>query len=119
MPTKAQDRKSRGPFAALLILLSLVLGPATAAVGAAGTSGPATRLAPARQSSAAALVPSATRNPLEDEAKGAGPSVLPGPPGAVTERLPARPSAETFASAPAGSPRAATAAYRARAPPAA
>lgn len=119
MPTKAQDRVLRGPFAALMILLSLVLGSATAATAAAGTSGPATRLAPSRQSSAAALVPSGTRNTLEEEAKGAGPSVLPGRPGVVTERLTARPSAETFSAAPAASPRAATAAYRARAPPAA
>lgn len=121
MPTTAQDRTGRGPFAALLILLSLVLGSATAAAASVETSGPATRLAPARQNGAAALLPSAARNPLEDEANGtgAGPSVLPYPPGIVTERLSARPGAESPSAVPAAVPRRAILPYRARAPPAA
>ena len=121
MPRTAQDRAGRGPFAALLILLSLVLGSATAAAASADTSGPATRLAPGRQNSAAALLASGTRNPLEDEAKGAGagPSILPCRPGIVTELLPARPRAGSPSAAPAALPRTANAPYRARAPPAA
>ena len=121
MPTRAQDRAGSGPFAALLILLSLVLGSANAAASSAGTNGPATRLAPAPHNSAAALLPSGTRNPLEDEADGArgGPSLLPSRPGIVTERLPARPRAEAPVRVPAAVPRPAIAAYRARAPPAA
>ena len=120
MPTPAQDRARRGPFAALLILLSLLLGSANAAAAGGDIRAPASRLGSSRQGSATALLPAGTRDPLDDEASGGapGPSLLPDRPRIVTERLAARPSAEApspsqnILAEPAGSP------YRARAPPA-
>ena len=118
MPKTAQDRVSRGPFAALLILLSLFLGSATAA--GADLRGPSTRLGSGRHNPAAALLPSATRSSLEDEdrASGTGPSLLPSIPGIVTEGLRAPPRAGFPPDARAAAPRPASASYRARAPPA-
>ena len=120
MPTPAQDRASKGPLAALLILLSLLLCSATAASGA-DLRGPAARLGPARGASSAALLPAGTRNPLDDEAPGPGfGSALPPPPapGVVTERLWTRPAAQLHGRSSAGTAQRAAAAYRARAPPA-
>jgi hypothetical protein len=113
----AQDRVGRGPFAALLILLSLVLGSVTAAAGA-DLRGPSTRLGSSRHSTATALIPSPARSPLDEEIPGPGPSLLPFVPGIVTESLPARPGAESRPAAGSAVPRSATASYRARAPPA-
>jgi hypothetical protein len=117
---RAQDRDRRGPFAALLILLSLVLGSASAAAAGSGTTGSATRLGSSRHIVAAALLPAGTRNPLEDEASsaGAGPSVLPSAPAIVTETLWATPWAEAPAAPAADVQRPTSASYRARAPPA-
>lgn len=119
--TTAQDRASKGPLAALLILLSLFLGSATAASGA-DLQGPATRLGSSRGGPSAALLPAGTRNPLDDEVPGpdAG-SALPPPtaPGIVTERLSSRPGAEFTSGKPAEAARQPAASYRARAPPAA
>jgi hypothetical protein len=119
VPTTAQDRVPRGPLAALLILLSLFLGSATAAAGA-DLRGPATRLGSSRPGSATALLPTAARNSLGDETSGAaaGPSVLPSAPGLVTERLWTRPRAEFPSGAWIAVPKPAGASYRARAPPA-
>ena len=119
MPTTAQDRVRRGPFAALLILLSLFLGSATAAAGT-DLRGPSTRLGSSRHSPAAALLPSPARSSLEDEASdsGSGPSLRPSAPGIVTEGLPARPRAGFRPAAQASIPQPASASYRARAPPA-
>jgi hypothetical protein len=115
-----QDRPVRGPVAALLILLSLVLGSGAAAA-TAELNGSATRLAPERHSSAAALLPAGARDDLEDEADrwGDGPSALPGRARIVTERLGARPRAGFPAAVGAAAPRPPSASYRARAPPAA
>lgn len=120
MPTTAQDRVRRGPLAALLILLGLFLTSGTAAATSFDLRAPASRLGSSRQGTAAALLPPGARNPLDDEtsAGGAGPPLLPSEPGIVTERLPARPRAETPSLAQAAGPRPAAAAYRARAPPA-
>lgn len=119
MPTRAQDRTGRGPFAALLILLSLFLGSATAAAGA-DLNGSAPRLGSSRQGPSAALLPAGARNPLDDEKRdsGAGPSIIPTIPGLVTERPWTRPGAEYPSGGQAAAPRPATASYRSRAPPA-
>lgn len=118
MPITAQDRVRRGPLAALLILLSLLLAPGTAAAGP-DLRTPA-RLGPSRHGPASAVVPSGIRSSLDDERQGAGvgASVPPTAPGIVTERLPARPLAEGRSAASDPVPQPAVAAYRARAPPA-
>jgi len=119
VPTPAQDRVRRGPFAALLILLSLVLGPAAAAAGG-DYRGPAPRLGSGRHTVATALVPSTARNPLDDEASGGGdPFVLPPRPSVVTEPLQPRPGAGFAPRAGSATPPSAVASYWARAPPAA
>lgn len=118
MPTPAQDRMRRGPLAALLILLSLVLGSASSAAGS-DLRGPAARPGSSRQASAA-LLPSATRNNLDDDASGEGAdsSLPPSAPGIVTQALWARPLPEAPSATSKAVPRPAHAAYRARAPPA-
>lgn len=119
MPKTAQDRVSRGPLAALLILLSLLLSSGSATAGIDIRS-PAARPGSSRHSPATAVLASGTRNALDDETPGAGagPSLLPSAPGIVTERLWERPRAEAASGAWAAVPRPASAAYRARAPPA-
>jgi hypothetical protein len=120
VPTTAQDRTTKGPLAALLILLSLFLGSATSAA-AADLGGPATRLGSSRGGPAAALLSAGTRNPLDDEARGPDSgSAIPPPtiPGIVTEPLWTRPGAR-FTAGQAAEPRLPpSASYRARAPPA-
>ena len=121
MPTPAQDRTTGGPLAALLILLSLLLGSAASA-SAADLQGPSTRLGSSRGGPSTALLPAGTRNPLDDEAP--GPDVgsgLPPPaaPGLVAEGLWSRPGAGFTARESAPPRRAPAASYRARAPPAA
>lgn len=117
MPNTAQDRVRKGPFAALLILLSLMLGSATAAAGA-DLRGPSTRLGSSRQGPVTALLPSPARSSPDDEAPSPGPSLLPSAPRIVTERLAERPSAEAPPPVLSGAARPAGASYRARAPPA-
>jgi len=116
----AQDRVSRGPLAALLILLSLFLASGTAAAGNSQDFRAPARLGPSRHAAASAIVPSGTRNPLDDEPYGAGTdsAVPPSVPGAVTRRLWTRPSTEGPSAASAAIPRPPSASYRARAPPA-
>lgn len=120
MPTAAQDRVRKVPLAALLILLSLVLGSANAAAAGSDLREAASRLGSTRQGAAAALLPPTTRNLLDDDeaGAGAGPWVLPSTPGIVSERLPARPAAEAVPQSRSEIPAPARAAYRARAPPA-
>ncbi|MGA9582968.1 MAG: hypothetical protein WBR13_13470, partial [Allosphingosinicella sp.] len=67
MPTTGQDRAGGGPFAALLILLSLFLGSTTAAAAGADPRGPSTRLGSGRHNVAAALLPTGARHAVEDE----------------------------------------------------
>lgn len=117
MPMPAQDRMSRGPFAALLILLSLLLGSASAAAGS-DLRAPGARAGSSRNGAATALLPSGPRNSLDDEASGEGASLPPSGPGIVTEILWARPLAEAPSAARSAIPRPAGAPYRARAPPA-
>jgi hypothetical protein len=120
VPTPAQDRVRRGPLAALLILLGLVLASGTAAAAGFDLS-TASRLGPSRPGQATALLPPATRNPLDEEESdpATGPSPLPSAPGVVTERLGARPRPETPSPVQAAVPHPPGASYRARAPPAA
>ena len=116
----AQVRVRRVPVRALLILLGLFLSSGAAASAASELREPLARLGPSRQAAATALVPSGSRNSLDDEALGAGgnSSLLPSGPGLVTHVLWARPLAQ----APVGRfvrlQQPAKAAYRARAPPA-
>lgn len=120
MPTTAQDRVRRGPFGALLILLSLLLSSGTAAAAGNDLRGPLARLGPSRSGAATAVLPSGTRNPLDDEAtdSGAGPALPSTDPRLVTERLGARPLAAAPSADSAALPRPAYSSYRARAPPA-
>jgi hypothetical protein len=119
VPTRAQDRHQSGPLAALLILLSLLLGSGTAAAGPHALAGPAAR--PALGQSGAFLLPPAFRSTLDDEtpATGDGPAVLSGSPAVVTRLLWARALGATAAAPTAARARPAAFSYRARAPPAA
>jgi len=120
VPTPAQDRIGRGPFAALLILLSLVLSSGAAAAAGGDVRGSAARLSPGRYGVATALLPAGARNPLDDEAPrtGAGASIPPAGPDLVTRRLWARPCAGGLSGDRVELPKRACASYRARAPPA-
>jgi hypothetical protein len=120
VPTAAQDRVRRGPFAALLILLSLLLGSAGASAAGNDPRGPASRLGSSRQGTATALLPATARNPVEDETPGAGtgPSLPASAPYIPAERLWARPRADFPSSQLGALPGVPGAPYRARAPPA-
>jgi hypothetical protein len=121
VPTTAQDRVRRGPFAALLILLSLLLSSGVDSAAGSGLRDPLARLAPSRNGAGTALLLSATRNPLDDETTGpeGGPFLAPSEPIPVTDLLWARPVAGAEARDRLSGPKPATASYRARAPPAA
>jgi hypothetical protein len=99
--------------------LSLFLTSATAAGAGQDYRAPA-RLGSSRHAAASAVVPSGTRNPLDDEAFGpdTDSSVPPSAPRIVTGRLWTRPSLEGKSAVWAAIPRPAVASYRARAPPA-
>jgi hypothetical protein len=119
VPSQAQDRIVRGPFAALLILLSLLVGSGGAAAAGADIRNSA-RLSPSRQSASVALLPAGTRNGLEDEASAAsGDKAVPVcEAGIVTERPWARPAADAPGGDQAPLPEPAGPSHRARAPPA-
>jgi hypothetical protein len=119
VPTTAQDRVGRGPFGALLLLLSLLLGSGAAAAGS-DVRGPVARLGPGRHGAATAVLASGTRNDSDDEAPGTGggSSVPPSAPGLVTQILWARPLADAPCGDEVALPRPTCASYRARAPPA-
>ncbi|HYW15560.1 MAG TPA: hypothetical protein VE891_05335 [Allosphingosinicella sp.] len=119
MRNTAQDRVRKGPFAALLILLSLFMGSATAAAGA-DLRGPSTRLGSSRHNPATAFLASGIRNPLDDEGRDSagGPATFPFGPAVVTETLETRPAAGFRPADRAAAQRPSTASYRARAPPA-
>ena len=121
MPTKAQDRIGKGPFGALLILLSLLLGSGTAAAAGSDPRSPSARLGANRASAAVALLPAGCRNPCDDDSSGPGlAAALPPPaPGPVTRTLWSRPAAEPCSGEGAEPAKPACASYRARAPPAA
>ena len=118
MPKTAQDRIVGGPFAALLILLSLFLASSPAAGGTDLRS--STARPGSTRPGTAALLASGTRTVSDDEAQGAGAgsAALPSGPAIVTETLPARPSADAPSDSRPALPRPAAASYRARAPPA-
>ncbi|HEU0098444.1 MAG TPA: hypothetical protein VFQ67_06665 [Allosphingosinicella sp.] len=101
--------------------MGLLLSTGNASAGGIDLRGPATRLGPSRSGAPTALLPSGTRNPLDDEAVGpdGGPSVPPSAPAIVTEPLWARPLALARPESRAELPTPAPSAYRARAPPAA
>jgi hypothetical protein len=115
-----QERIVRGPFGALLILLSLLVGSGSA-VAAGGDLRQSARLSPSRQPASVALLPAGARNSIEDEASAAGgdPAASPFEPRAVTERLRARPAAGAPAGHQVERPKTAGLSHRARAPPAA
>ena len=120
MPATVHDRVRRGPFGALLILLSLLLSAGTAA--AAGGDGHASlaRLGQSRHGAATTILPSGIRNGLDDEAQntGGGSAVPSTGPGLVTRLLWTRPLGDAPSADRAALPRPAGVSYRARAPPA-
>ena len=120
MPATVHDRVRRGPFGALLILLSLLLGAGTAAAAGSDSHFSLARLGQSRHGAAATILPFGTRNPLDDEAPGTdGGSALPSTgPGVVTQFLWTRPLGDAPSADRAPLPQPAAAAYRARAPPA-
>ncbi len=120
MPTPAQERIGRGPFGALLILLSLLVGSG-GAVASSGDIRHSERLGPSRQSASAALLPSATRSAVEEEPCTAGgdPAASPSGPQVVTKRLRARPEAVPSRGHQAALSKTTGPSHRARAPPAA
>lgn len=120
VPKAAQDRIVRGPFGALLILLSLLMGSGTAAAAGFDVRQPV-RLGASRQSAAVGLLPSSIRTSSDEDelASGSGGSVPPSAPHLVTESLPVRPAAEPSFPADKVQAERPAASYRARAPPAA
>lgn len=118
MPGTAQDRIRRAPSAALLILLSLFLNAATSAAAGTGIRQPTPRVGSTRAVAPAAILPSALRSVLDEQGGTGAGSLLPPPPGIVTEALPTRPAAEARRAAGPQVPQPNKAAYRARAPPA-
>jgi hypothetical protein len=120
VPTPAQERIGRGPFGALLILLSLLVGSGSAAFAGADIRH-SSRLSPSRQSASVAFLPAGIRNLVDDEASAAGGDAAPSPaePRIVAERRWARPAADVSASRRVPLPAPAGPSHRARAPPAA
>ncbi len=119
MATPAQERIGRGPFGALLILLSLLVGSGSAVAASADLRHSA-RLSPSRQSAAVALLPSAARSAVEDEACASGdPADSPSGPRVVAERLRAGRAALPAFGHQAELPGTTGLSHRARAPPAA
>jgi hypothetical protein len=118
VPTTAHDRIGTGPLAALLILLSLLLGSGGPVAGASELRAPGSRLGAGRQAATALVLPSAIRTSAEDAASESGDesSTPPGAPALVGEPRWSRPPFPS--SGPAALPRAANESYRARAPPA-
>jgi hypothetical protein len=116
---QAQTRVRTSPLAALLILLSLVLGAGGAAATAGDGLDPAARAGRDRDGAAVALFRAPDRNRLPDEGPGpdTAPFAPPRPPRIVTGLLGARPAATPEAAAPLPRPAPRTVAYRARAPP--
>lgn len=120
MPGSAQDRVRRGPLAALLILLSLILSAGPAAATSSDIRSSA-RLGASRPGTSTAILLPGTRNSLEDEAPGSGggTSVPPPRPAIITEYLWARPAALDATASRFALPPPTSSAYHARAPPAA
>jgi hypothetical protein len=120
VPKAAQDRIVRGPFAALLILLSLLVGSGTAAAAGFDLRQSAPRLGPSRQTASVGLLPVVRNSPDEDSCAGASAgSVPPTAPGLVTRGLWTRPAAGHATVREAAPAKRSNASYRARAPPAA
>lgn len=119
MPTMAHDRVRRGPAAALLILLSLLLTGISPGVGNEIRER-AARFGPSRHGPATAVLQAAARHSPDDESPGAGvgSSLPPSGPAIVTERLRTRPRADNPSGNRLAIPQPANTSYRARAPPA-
>ena len=118
VPTRAQMRETRGPLAALLILVGLLFS--AGAVSSTGIRDGSVRLGSARQGSAPSLVRASEAASAADEATPDDVSsfVPPPEPRVVFERLALRPADPLFPQSDAARARPATASYRARAPPA-
>jgi hypothetical protein len=108
------------PLAALLILLSLIVGAASSAASLGDGRDAAARIGPNRDGAAVALLRAPDRNRLPDEDNGPDTtwSAPPRGPDIVTDLAGARPVAEPIAAASLPLPEPRTASYRARAPPA-
>jgi hypothetical protein len=117
----AQDRVRKAPLGALLFLLGLFLSSGAAASSTNDLHEPLARLGSSRQGASTALLQSGNRNSSDDDILGmdGGASVPPSAASVVTQWLWARPLAEASCPRSAALPQAASASYRARAPPAA
>ena len=120
MPRPAQDRSQTGPLAALLILLGLLLGSGNAVAAGNGIGAPAARSSLGRQTPTNAILQSAARGTLGDEASAGGGDSADPPvrPALVTRLLWARNQAAPTAAAAPARRQPAGRHYRARAPPA-
>jgi len=120
VPDRAQEGVRRGPFAALLLLLGLVLSSGPFAGGVQSIRDPGPRLGSARFGApTSALRFTGQRVVSDDAAATDAPTVLPPAPRIVVEPLTARPLPPVAAESPSELSPVATASYRARAPPAA
>lgn len=118
MPKWAHDRSGRGPFAALLILLGLVLSSGAAAGSASVQPGSAVRQSPVRSNAAILVARPAERGAVPGETPDPKSFAPPRSPAVVKTILWARPTAETGFGAGPAIRQPAHRSYRARAPPA-
>ena len=121
VPRLAHESVRRGPFAALLVLLGLLLGLAPAAGAAQSFRSPLIRLGSVDAAAAPATIRSADRAVIGAKAPDAHPTFLgpPPEPRIVVERLAGRPLPQVAAPASQDSAQFVRALYQARAPPAA
>ena len=121
MPRLAQQGDRRGPLAALLIVLGLLLGAGPASTSSASARDAFARPGSLRQGATVSLPRSTDQSTLSEEESGADPFsfVPPVPPQIVLDGLASWPSGVDFASVNSPSGQSAAAPYRARAPPAA
>lgn len=120
MPNPAPDRVRSAPFAALLLLLGVLLGSGGAGAADLGLRG-ASRAGAVRQGATLSPTRSAARAAATDDYPEPQPSAFAPPalPAVVTVRLTARPGNSDAAAPSVSLARRPSPSYRARAPPAA
>jgi hypothetical protein len=118
VPNEAHDRLRRGPFAALLILLGLILSSGTVTAGASMPRASAARQSSDRAGAAVLITRSEERSAFPGDAPEPNSFAPPASPGIVTSTLWARPTAPAALRAGPAFRQPAHRSYRARAPPA-